>query len=225
MGSSFFTSKTLYRIVIAVFVFFIFYSLYFLIGLNFHEALLTDSNFFGLSSYSGAYYKEAITHHLRKNQNFLNFHVSSGILLLVIGFSQINGFLRQKSARYHRILGYVYFILGTISVSLGTLIAHLGLGGLTAQVGFYAVSILWTYSAFKAIGAAKKKQFKEHACWVKRNFVLALFVGLMRPVMVTLATLYPGSSHSEIFATAIWISCLSAVVVWSRILPSDPIPN
>lgn len=130
---------------------------------------------------------------------FAAFHVlGSGAALLLGGFQFLPG-LRARRIRVHRWLGRIYLLAVLLGGIGGIVLATRADGGLTAQLGFLTLGVLWLLSGWQAYGAARAGDIPRHRIWMIRNFALTfaavtlrLYLGILTGAMgVTFGEAYP----------------------------------
>lgn len=102
-------------------------------------------------------------------------HVYTSLLVLPAGFIQFNVSLRIKFTKLHRMMGWVYvlFVLLLVAPS-GFWMGVYANGGISSQIAFCLLSILWFLFTLLAINSAIQKQFQQHRDWMIRSFALTL---------------------------------------------------
>ncbi len=99
-------------------------------------------------------------------------HILFGMLAIFTGPVQFLNNLRNKHLRFHRRLGYVYFISVLISSVMGLIIAQYAMGGIISTIGFSLLAIAWMGSAILAIVTIRKKKITAHKKWMFVNYGL-----------------------------------------------------
>ncbi|MGG9963235.1 DUF2306 domain-containing protein [Ferruginibacter sp. SUN106] len=102
-------------------------------------------------------------------------HVYSSLFVLLAGFSQFSKNLQKRNASLHRKLGYAYVlnilcITGPASLIMG----FYANGGITSQLSFVLLSLLWLYFTGRAVLEAKQKKFDAHQRFMIRSYALTL---------------------------------------------------
>lgn len=109
-----------------------------------------------------AYYRQAF---------FL--HVYTAILSLLAGFTQFFPGITRRAPLLHRYSGWLY--VGVVIALAGPSGFVIGLhanGGLSSQIAFCLLGILWVYCTFK--GWQRRRDWQAHRAWMVRSFALAL---------------------------------------------------
>jgi hypothetical protein len=102
-------------------------------------------------------------------------HVTTSLIVLVLGLLQWLPVVASRGPRLHRWLGYGYVagILGLAAPS-GLVLARFANGGLVAQVGFSLQCLVWWGSTWLAYRAARRRQWPRHVQWQVRSYAVTL---------------------------------------------------
>jgi len=119
-------------------------------------------------------------------------HVITSSLVLLAGFTQFSQAIRKKTPRVHRLAGWLY-IIATLGLALpsGFILALSANGGISTQICFVILGILWGISTVLALYAAFQKQWIQHRNWMIRSFALALSALSLRTWKLALYDLQP----------------------------------
>lgn len=158
------------------------------------------------------YYSEALPH-LQDQFMIVNFHWMSGVILLILGWTQLNEKIRIKHKRLHRFSGILYMIVGLSVVLVGLKMSSRVLGGLTTQISFILTSFFWITSAALSIRAMLNKKFYEHRLWSVRNFAMTLSTGLIRPILFIVNNIFPDEKISTLFQISCWLAMVTGLVL------------
>lgn len=118
-------------------------------------------------------------------------HVFSAMFVLLAGYTQFSVSFQRKYPKLHRRLGWLYV---TVTILLagpsGFIIGIYANGGLSSQIAFCLLALLWI--AFTAIALFKiiKKQVTSHRAWMIRSFSLALSAITLRAWKFVLVALF-----------------------------------
>lgn len=108
-------------------------------------------------------------------------HIFASSLALVIGPFQFSKRLRANRPQIHRLLGKAYLGLGVLLGGLaGLLMAAFAYGGISSNLGFGALAILWLYTGARAYWAIRHGDIASHQQWMIRNFSLTLAAVTLR---------------------------------------------
>ena len=102
-------------------------------------------------------------------------HITTSLIVLVLGLLQWLPVVASRGPRLHRWLGYGYVagILGLAAPS-GLVLARFANGGLVAQVGFSLQCLVWWGSTWLAYRAARRRQWPRHVQWQVRSYAVTL---------------------------------------------------
>jgi hypothetical protein len=102
-------------------------------------------------------------------------HVYTSMFTLLAGFTQFSNTLVRNYPRAHRFIGYVYICtIVLVAAPSGLVMGLYANGGLSSQIAFVLLAVLWLVSTLKAWQTAVNKQFKQHRQWMIRSFALTL---------------------------------------------------
>lgn len=102
-------------------------------------------------------------------------HVFSSIFVLLAGYTQFSRYIYTKKPNFHRKMGWFYVLLTLcLAGPSGFIIGIYANGGLTSQIAFCLLAILWMFFTFKAVQSIQSKDIIKHKEWMIRSFSLAL---------------------------------------------------
>lgn len=133
------------------------------------------------------------------HRSLITLHAIGASVALILGPFQFLAGLRARAPRLHRRLGYVYLSVGVgLGGVCGLLLARYAFGGFVSQLGFALLATLWLFTGFRALVAAKKKQFELHRVWMIRNYAptfaavtLRIYLGLFFAARMEFSDFYP----------------------------------
>lgn len=115
-------------------------------------------------------------------------HAFTSIFVLLAGFTQFSRWLLRNKPRLHRILGYGYVInILMVTGPAAFLMSFYANGGISSQIAFVMLSVLWIGSTAMALYKALKKDFRAHRYFMMRSFALTLSALTLRIWKVLLA--------------------------------------
>lgn len=102
-------------------------------------------------------------------------HVYASIWVLLAGFTQFSGRLRDYYPHLHRAFGYAY-VLNVLLLTgpAGLLMGFYANGGVTSRIAFVALAILWIYFTAMALVKARSGDLASHRNYMIRSFALTL---------------------------------------------------
>lgn len=119
-------------------------------------------------------------------------HVISSSFVLIAGFTQFFRVFRKRYPRIHRWSGWLYIItiLG-LSLPSGLILAFSAAGGLSTQISFVLLSLLWAITTISALYFILQKRWLLHRDWMIRSFALSLSALSLRTWKIVLYELQP----------------------------------
>ena len=135
-------------------------------------------------------------------------HVYTSILVLLAGLIQFSTFIRLSYPTVHRVAGrwYVGLILLAASPS-GLVMGFYANGGMSAQISFTLLAVLWFGFTYKGYAYARQKQWRLHENFMLRSLALtlsAVSLRLFKWVIVSTLALPPMDTY-VIVAWAGWV--------------------
>lgn len=120
-------------------------------------------------------------------------HVFTSCFLLLAGFTQFSSKILKRNKALHRNIGKAYVIvLLFFSGPSGLIMAIYANGGITSQIGFTLVALLWIFFTIRAWQTALQKDFKAHRAFMIRSFALTCSALTLRAWKVLIAfTVHP----------------------------------
>lgn len=119
-------------------------------------------------------------------------HVITSSLVLLAGFTQFSKDIRRKLPRLHRYAGWLYiFITLGLALPSGFILALSANGGLSTQIAFVSLGLLWGLSSLLALYYAFQRQWSKHRNWMIRSFALALSALSLRTWKLALYEVQP----------------------------------
>ncbi|MGL4422141.1 MAG: DUF2306 domain-containing protein, partial [Gemmataceae bacterium] len=108
-------------------------------------------------------------------------HVFAASAALLIGPWQFLSSIRLMRPRLHRVLGWVYLVVGVgVGGLSGLYMSVFAFGGVISKAGFGLLAVIWLYTGVRALLAARAHQFAVHRRWMVRNFGLSLSAVTLR---------------------------------------------
>ncbi len=133
-------------------------------------------------------------------------HITTSLIVLVLGLLQWLPVVARRGPRLHRWLGYGYVggILGLAAPS-GLILARFANGGLVAQVGFTLQCVVWWLSTWLAYRAARRRQWPRHVEWQVRSYAVTLAALALRGESYVLYYFFH-TKPIETYLTVTWLS-------------------
>ena len=117
---------------------------------------------------------------LRAHKVAVYVHVVPSAVALAVGLLQFRAGAGALRPTYHRVLGRLYagtVVLGGFS---GLYLAVHSFAGLSAQLGFGLLAVLWLATTAVAVRKILKKEIDSHREWMVRSYALTLAGVMLR---------------------------------------------
>lgn len=140
-------------------------------------------------------------------------HISSSILVVLIGPFQFVRKLRTRYPKWHRAMGKIY--VGAIlflAAPSGLYMALYANGGIWAQVGFTLLSLLWFSTTFLAYKRVRELKISQHQKWMLRSYALS-FSAITLRLYVPIFSLYLGMEHDFVVQITAWVNWIPNLLV------------
>ena len=150
-------------------------------------------------------------------------HVITSSFILIAGFTQFFRIFRTKFPRLHRSSGWLYIItILAFALPSGFILALSAAGGLSTQISFVLLSVLWGISTVSALYFALKEKWILHRDWMIRSFALSLSALSLRSWKMLLYELQPyfeWLTPLHIYQLESWLGwvinlCLAEIIIW-----------
>lgn len=132
-------------------------------------------------------------------------HVSLAPLALAIGAVQFFPAIRKRKP-LHRWLGRIYAGAILISGAAGIIVGLNAAGGLSAQIGFVVLALLWIGVTANAVRHAMARRIGKHRRWMIYSFALT-FAGVTLRLWI-LPFMAMGFSYTEASIYLAWLAWL-----------------
>ncbi len=141
--------------------------------------------------------------HIEERRIAFTLHIALGPLAMAIGAVQFYQGVRKRKA-LHRWLGRIYAVSILISGSTGLVVAMNASGGLSAQIGFSILSVLWVAVTANAVRHAMAKRIDKHRRWMVYSFALTFAGVTLRLWILPFAMM--GFSYTEASVYLVWLA-------------------
>ena len=140
-------------------------------------------------------------------------HITTSLVVLVLGLLQWLPVVARRGPRLHRWLGYGYVggILALAAPS-GLVLARFANGGLAAQVGFSLQCGVWWLSTWAAYRAAQQRQWPRHVAWQVRSYAVTLAALALRGESYLLFYAFH-TKPIETYLTVTWLSWVGNLIL------------
>jgi len=140
-------------------------------------------------------------------------HITTSLVVLVLGLLQWLPVLARRGLCLHRWLGYGYVggILGLAAPS-GLVLAKFANGGLVAQVGFTLQCVVWWLTTWLAYRAARQRQWPRHVQWQVRSYAVTLGALALRGESYLMYYAFH-TKPIETYLTVTWLSWVGNLIL------------
>lgn len=140
-------------------------------------------------------------------------HVFGSIITLVAGFTQFQPKMLKFYPAIHRTIGklYVASIL-FIAAPSGFYIGLFANGGISSQIAFCLLALLWFYTTYKAYACIKIKNIKAHKDWMIRSFALTLSAITLRAWKSLLVFLFH-PHPMDVYQVVAWLAWVLNLII------------
>jgi hypothetical protein len=140
-------------------------------------------------------------------------HISSALVVMLVGIWQFFPVFLRKKPVLHRILGKIY-VFGVLifAAPSGLVLAYFANGGLTSRVGFSLQCFVWfalTAAAFREI---LRKNWLLHVHLMLRSYAVTMAAWSLRTESYFLFY-YLGTKPIETYQTVTWLSWVGNLVL------------
>jgi hypothetical protein len=140
-------------------------------------------------------------------------HITTSLVVLVLGLLQWLPPVAALGPRLHRWLGYGY-VLGILGLAApsGLILARFANGGLAAQVGFSLQCVVWWGSTWAAYRAARRREWPRHVVWQVRSYAVTLAALALRGESYVMYYAFH-TKPIETYLTVTWLSWVGNLVL------------
>lgn len=146
-------------------------------------------------------------------------HVYTSFILLICGFTQFSERIRKNYRTVHRYSGRLYVaVVILFSAPSGFVMGIHANGGVSSQLGFCILSVLWFAFTLKAYTSARAGDFASHRKYMWRSFALtlsAISLRLWKWVIVWLFEPAPMDAY-RVVAWLGWVFNLILIEIYLR---------
>jgi hypothetical protein len=140
-------------------------------------------------------------------------HITTSLVVLVLGLLQWLPPVARRGARLHRWLGYGYVVgILVLAAPSGLVLARFANGGLVAQVGFSLQCVVWWLSTWAGYRAARQRQWPRHVTWLVRSYAITLAALALRGESYIMYYAFQ-TKPIETYLTVTWLSWVGNLIV------------
>ena len=149
-------------------------------------------------------------------------HTYSGLVYLMCGFIQFNGYIRKNYQKIHRISGYMYFSMVFVMV-VGIIVLLVGgaLAKESAVISTLTVAPLWIWFNYLSYKAIKRGDVATHRKHNLRCFVIAYSIIYMRPGVLIVSGIMGYDAGNALRTVIWWIWAWALIMVESWLYLED----
>ena len=143
-------------------------------------------------------------------------HVISSPIALFLGLAQSIHWLRNRSRRVHRTLGYCYVIAVLLfAAPSGFVMSFKANGGVSATTAFALLAIWTSFATWRGFGWARCGDFVKHQQWMTRSYLLICSAVLLRFIAALAAQF---ELDFITYGEMAWLSWLPSLLIYEVIL-------
>lgn len=133
-------------------------------------------------------------------------HISSSIVVIVVGLVQFLPKILKKWPLVHRLLGKIYVMsILILAAPSGLILGFYANGGLSSKVGFVMQSIVWWGLTLAAWTEIRRKRALQHTQMMLRSYAVTLAAMSLRTESYVMYH-YFGTKPIETYLTVTWLS-------------------
>jgi len=144
-------------------------------------------------------------------------HAYSSIFVMIAGIPQFSKYIQTKYAKIHRYMGKIYItVLLFIAGPSGLVMGMYAMGGISSQISFTLLAILWILFTAIAWKKVKQKDWSGHQKFMLRSYALtlsAVSLRLFKWIIVSTLELPPMDTY-RIIAWLGWVVNLLIVEIY-----------
>ncbi|MCP9766381.1 DUF2306 domain-containing protein [Lacihabitans sp. LS3-19] len=148
-------------------------------------------------------------------------HISSALLVWLVGTPQFLPEFIVKYANWHRMLGKVYvFGILFLAAPSGLILARFANGGLSAKVGFALQCLVWWFTTFKAFKYIQEGNITQHLRYMVRSLAVTYAAFSLRTESYVMYQ-FLGTKPIETYLTVVWLSWVGNLLLAEIMLSSN----
>ena len=145
-------------------------------------------------------------------------HVFSSIFVLLAGITQFSKKIRKNYFWLHKWSGWMYVgITLLLAAPSGFLIGLYANGGISSQIAFCLLAVLWFICTYLAIIKAKNKKIEAHRSWMIRSFALALSAITLRAWKYIIVALFH-PRPMDVYVIVAWLGWVLNLIIAELII-------
>lgn len=144
--------------------------------------------------------------------NVMYVHVAFACIAMAAGLLNFSNRMFEKSRRFHRVNGYVYFLSVLIVVLTSGYMAPYATGGKLSGMAFNALNIIWLLISITALAQIKKKRIDRHRNWMIRSYAFC-FTNLFIHLITSLFHRGFGMTYVTSYTISIYVSIVLLLII------------
>lgn len=147
-------------------------------------------------------------------------HITSSIIVLLIGVFQFIPFFLAKYPLLHRTIGKTYIVLVLFFCApSGLVMGFYANGGLLSKMSFVCLSLSWWILTFMAYQKIKQRNIKSHVAFMYRSYALTISALTFRlyVLILPLFMYLPAKEMYTLIAWLSWIPNLLIIEIWLKL--------
>jgi len=149
--------------------------------------------------------------------NVMHIHVAFACIAMASGLLNFSNRIFEKSRKFHRINGYVYFVSVFLVVLTSGYMAPYATGGKVSSMGFNALNMVWLLITIMALVQIKKKRIIRHRNWMIRSYAFC-FTNMLIHLITSLFHQGFGLIYSTSYTIGVYGSIVLLLVIPSVII-------
>lgn len=140
-------------------------------------------------------------------------HISSCLIVLIIGLLQFSKFILNQTPSLHRALGKIYVLcVLTISAPSGLIMGIYANGGFWAKTSFVLISVGWWLFTFQAYRLIRMQQIEKHIQFMIRSYALTLTALTLRLYVLVFPHFFILPAK-EMYTLVAWLSWIPNLII------------
>ncbi|GGG53202.1 DUF2306 domain-containing protein [Paenibacillus radicis (ex Gao et al. 2016)] len=144
--------------------------------------------------------------------NVMYVHVAFACITMASGLLNFSNRLFEKSRKFHRTNGYIYFVSVLLVVLTSGYMAPYATGGKISSMGFNALNLIWLFVTITALVQIKRKRIVQHRNWMIRSYAFC-FTNMLIHLITTLFHEGFGVDYAASYTISIYSSIVLLLIV------------
>lgn len=145
-------------------------------------------------------------------------HVFTALLALPAGFTQFSSRILKRYKFFHQMSGKIYvFSILVFGAPSGLILGIYANGGLSSQIAFCLLAVLWFYFTFMAYKKIRNKNIVAHKIYIYRSFALTLSAITLRAWKYIIVELFQ-PKPMDVYRIVAWLGWVLNLVIAELII-------